>query len=446
MNSIRLGLESISALLAALGDPQKRMGAVIHVAGTNGKGSVCALIQSALSHTHSNLKIARFSSPHLLHPSDSTTINGTAIAEETRQDFLHQISRTGLKATSFEIETAVAFAWFAAEGVDASVVEVGLGGRLDATNVFPDALCVVTLLGLDHTEFLGDTIDAIAREKAGIVHPESRGCVLGAQSFEKAERVVEEWAQTMNCALFHVNSVVASPDQAGSDPTQFQRVKGALFGQLVHINLPLLGHHQRDNLAIALATLSAFYTVYPKFPKPADPALLIAGIEATKWRGRLEFISIPGLPQTFQKRVLADGAHNAQGAVALRQFIDSFDPTASKNRKILWVFACKQGAKQRTDALVSTLFRKGDSVWVTSFETPEGMPWVTSALGEEVWECVEGVFGSGSVSVRMFDDGVASVVAALKEEKVLEADDGTLVVFCGSLYLMASLHRFLEKK
>ncbi|KAI8607888.1 Mur ligase [Chytriomyces sp. MP71] len=430
---IELGLDRIHALLLALGNPQSEIGATIHVAGTNGKGSTCALLSHALSY-QDNLNVGRFSSPHLVDPTDAITVNNVPIPQSDYDRLSASIQSSGVEASSFEAETALAFLYFKELKTDVCVIEVGLGGRLDATNVLPNSLCVITSLSLDHTEFLGDTIEKIAFEKAGIIQKSSKAVILGPQSFPTASQIVQERASTLNVSLHFPDPVTLSPPRQDDDPTSFQRVLAPLHHTQHEIKLPLLGAHQLENLSIVLTVLTHLPTHFPALPLP--PATqLIAGLEQTRWPGRLELITLSSLPH---RHILADGAHNPAGAASLRAFLKTYEA------RIHYIFGCKQGVTDaRTRELVAGLFGPGDRVWVVGFEAPVGMPWVRASPGDDIARVLLDVFpaGGGELGeVRVLEGGVTEAFELLQNEE----SSNDLVVVCGSLYLVASLHRYIR--
>ncbi len=300
----RLGLDRMRALLAALGEPHRAL-RVIHVAGTNGKGSVCATLDAVLrAEGH---RVARYTSPHLVDFRERMLVNGAPVPEDDVVRFVERwmpdIERLG--ATFFEATTAMAFTLFAEADPDLAVIEVGLGGRLDATNVVDPLVAVVTAIGIDHTEFLGGTREAIAAEKAGIFKP-ARPAVVGDPD------------PMIRAALAgHAVAAGAAPVRVVHDETPLAGVavtaSGTTFeyaGELVAT--PLLGRHQADNTAVALTTLDAL-----------PPPYRVTPVRAAR--------SLPAvrLPGRFQQhgRYLFDVAHNRDGAAVcaavLREVVPS---------------------------------------------------------------------------------------------------------------------------
>jgi len=277
----RLGLDGTRALLAALGNPERSFRAV-HVAGTNGKGSVCALIERALREC--GVRTGLFTSPHLVDFRERIRVDGLWAGEAALAAALRRIEALpeSRDRTFFEVTTALGFLDFAARGVEWAVVEVGLGGRLDTTNVLAPDLCVVTPVGLDHTEILGTTIRAIAAEKGGIVKP-GVPVVIGAGMDPEARAVLLEIA-----AARGAEAIEARSEDAAAAPAPFR------------------ASYARDNLATARAALAALGRRGLEVPEAA----VARGFAAARWPGRFE--ACPAEP-----RLWWDGAHNPHGIAAL---------------------------------------------------------------------------------------------------------------------------------
>ncbi len=300
---IKPGLDVITGLLQALDNPHQRL-AVVHVAGTNGKGSVCAMLESVLR--ASGFKTGLYTSPHLVDFSERFLVGGRQISEEKLNDYIglmekkaNEVERsTGLRgATFFEISTAIAFQYFADESVDVAIVETGMGGRWDATNVVVPLVSVITHIDIDHANFLGDTIEQIAAEKAGIIKP-GRPVVSAPQS-EAVMGILGNVDEASS--LVSVGRV----DGASSSVYMKQKLKIETHSRnLPLINLPLLGECQRENCAVAVATLEVLADMLdfePEFKK---------GLESVEWRARFQVLEADPL-------VILDGAHNPSAARAL---------------------------------------------------------------------------------------------------------------------------------
>jgi len=309
VQTAKLGLERITRLLEALGSPH-RAGRFIHVAGTNGKGSTSAMIEAGLR--AAGIRTGLYTSPHLVEPTERIQIAGRPLSESQFADAftrVHEVAERMLAAgeldlhpTYFETVTAMAFVSFAEERVDTVVLEVGLGGRLDATNVIAQPLaCVLTPISMDHTDFLGPTLVSIAGEKAAII---KRGVpVVCAEQSLEAMDVIEREARRMRASM-----------QAAGQQWHVSVERGRLVYQddrgLMDLAAPrLFGRHQFDNAGLAIATLRAIDTL--KVPHAAFEA----GIVGAEWPARMQRLSSGALialgPQGSE--LWLDGGHNAEG-------------------------------------------------------------------------------------------------------------------------------------
>jgi dihydrofolate synthase/folylpolyglutamate synthase len=298
---VKLGLDNIRQLLARLHHPEHSFPA-IHVAGTNGKGSVCAALARTLTET--GARTGLYTSPHLHSFTERIQVDGRPVAELDVVDLVQELSRLGrgVPATFFEFTTALALRYFQLRQVDWAVLEVGMGGRLDATNAVIPALSIITPVSVDHAEHLGQTLESIAREKAGIIKP-GVPVVVGRQEPD-ALAVIEAVAAQLQAPLF-----VAERDfrvVARDDGFDYQGRAMTLEG----LRPRLAGRHQYDNLSLALAALELLHPRVSGF----DRDVVRKGIEGVQWPGRLEFV--PGTPP-----ILLDGAHNPAGARALASFL-----------------------------------------------------------------------------------------------------------------------------
>jgi dihydrofolate synthase/folylpolyglutamate synthase len=297
---IKPGLEVVSALLEALGNPHRQL-AVIHIAGTNGKGSVAAMIESVLR--ASGFKTGLYTSPHLIDFSERFRINGVQIPRERLEDYIRMLEKTadrvehetGLRpATFFEISTALAFKYFANEGVNLAVIETGMGGRWDATNVVIPLLSVITHIDIDHTGFLGEGIEQIAAEKAGIIKPGRP--VISAPQPDEVMAVLEKEGVPVIGSTDAVSVLKVAEPQKLKIETPSRN--------LPPIRLPLLGECQRENCAVTVAALDLLADMIefePEFKK---------GLESVEWAARFQCLE-------DDPAVILDGAHNPSAARAL---------------------------------------------------------------------------------------------------------------------------------
>jgi dihydrofolate synthase/folylpolyglutamate synthase len=294
----RFGLERTAAMLAALGDPHLRL-RILHVAGTNGKGSACATLEAVLR--HKGLRVGKYTSPHLVDFRERFLVDGRAVDEDYVVEFIQrwtpEVERTG--ATFFEATTAMAFDWFARSEVDVAVVETGLGGRLDSTNVVRPVSAGVTSIGIDHVEYLGSTRESIAFEKAGIFKA-GVPAVIGEPDPEVAAMLVAHAGE-------HGASVIADVWRDAPPSRIAVTEKGTSFdvilgGESATLQTPLAGAHQASNTLVALLML---HTAGP--PWSVSLAEAAAGLANVRLPGRFH----------REGRFIFDVAHNPDGAAVL---------------------------------------------------------------------------------------------------------------------------------
>ncbi|MDB1135417.1 bifunctional folylpolyglutamate synthase/dihydrofolate synthase [Candidatus Anaplasma sp. TIGMIC] len=305
-------LDRMREILARLGDPEKRMPPVIHVAGTNGKGSTIAFLYHILK--ASGLRVHVYTSPHLLEFNERIVLNGTKIADSYLYEILEEcrVCVEDLTVTFFEATTAAAFLAFSRVDADIVLVEVGMGGRLDATNIVTPILTVITSISLDHTSFLGNTVELIAGEKSGILK-EGVTCVLAAQKFESAKRTVEFHAAENRAPIYRHGDEWSCKKDEGS--LVFRSSEEYVFP------LPsLAGEHQVYNAGNAIAACSV---LTGKFGYDICHEDMEKGIESTVWPARLERITSGALYRMLPEhwKLFLDGAHNPAGAEALSDWI-----------------------------------------------------------------------------------------------------------------------------
>jgi dihydrofolate synthase/folylpolyglutamate synthase len=301
---IKLGLETIRHILSHLGDPHLNF-RTIHIAGTNGKGSVAAMLSEILH--AAGYRVGRYTSPHLERFNERICINNAPIADAdviTGYERVAAIKDLDRQPTFFEFATAMALDQFGREKLDWAVVETGMGGRLDATNVLRPTLSIITNISLEHREYLGNTIAAIAREKAGIIKP-MVPLVTGVRQ-PSARQVVYGQARKHKAPAF----------RAGSDFRCRRLASGAFnyYGMAKtyrNVKLNLAGEHQVDNAALALAACEVLMqTASVEIPEQA----ILRALAATSWPGRLEIVS-------HSPEVILDGAHNLTAARALARHL-----------------------------------------------------------------------------------------------------------------------------
>jgi dihydrofolate synthase/folylpolyglutamate synthase len=300
---IRPSLDVINGLMEVLDHPHQKFRS-IHIGGTNGKGSTAAMLASVLQ--AGGYKVGLYTSPHLIDFTERMRVNGAPISPESVGDLTDHIrQRLGpsLSPTFFEFTTAMAFLYFAQQQVDIAVMEVGMGGRFDATNVLEPLVSVITNVDYDHEAFLGDTISKIAAEKAGIIKPHTP--VVSAVSRPEAIRVIEDACRQQRSRLILLGREVWVD---GRSPADFD-----YHGQkmtLWHLVCPLLGHHQIINAGTVLATVELLSGVEIRLSEES----IRQGLQSVRWDGRLEVVKREPL-------VLLDGAHNPAGARVLGNYL-----------------------------------------------------------------------------------------------------------------------------
>ncbi|HUF52110.1 MAG TPA: Mur ligase family protein [Longimicrobiales bacterium] len=354
---IRWGLERTQHILAADGDPHLRY-RTVHIGGTNGKGSVAAHVASVLQQDGSSVGL--YTSPHLCTFRERIRINGRAIEEsallraaERLWPHIEQES-----PSFFEATTAIAFAAFADANIDIAVVEVGLGGRLDATNVVTPDVVALTNVSLDHVQLLGPTIEHVAREKAGIIKPHVP--VITGETGAAALAIFREAAAAAAAPLRAVSSTDVGAVTTAMDGTAFD-IHTATWGRL-HLHSPLPGAHQALNAALAVLLLDAMPP-----PRPTH-ASVIRGVAATRWAGRLQLEYVAGVPWLF------DVAHNVAGVEALVAALRGL-PLARPVAAVVGVLGDKDWSN-----MLAPLHRAADRVILTSPPTaPADRRWDAAA-------------------------------------------------------------------
>lgn len=409
--TIELGLARIGRLLEHTNLPWK----AIHVAGTNGKGSICAYI-SAMLHA-ADVSCGRFTSPHLIDRWDCITINQTVVRKALFQEVEGHVKQyntnNDIGASEFEILTATAFEIFNREKSEVGVVEVGLGGRLDATNVLQNtSVTVISKIGLDHQSLLGNSLEEIAYQKAGIMRP-GVPCVVDNTNEPGVLDVLDRYAREIGAG-----PLIKVP--------RYDNTTSPLQEFLEKNSLEL---HQQVNLHCAFEAAKKILTQIRPQQNPLD--LLQAAVKAP-WRGRLQKQSIESL--TGRKEdVLIDGAHNGQSAEVLGSYVNH--KLRHGAQCVTWVLAASRG--KDLEELLRPLVRNGDNVVAVEFGAVDGMPWVQPARSREILEMVR----RGTELGEHVDAGT-DVLGALRWSNKT-ANGGPLVI-AGSLYLVSDVLRLLR--
>ena len=407
VEAMKLGLDNIRKLLAALDDPQNNY-LKVQVAGTNGKGSVCAFLNSICN--TAGIKTGTFTSPHLVSITERVRINGCDISEDDFARHASHVRETAERLvasreleytpTFFEQVTAIALVAFAHAKVELAILETGLGGRLDATTAANAEIAAITRIDYDHQEYLGDTIEEIAAEKAAIIQPDTEAVIVGNQRREVFAVIEDRIRQTKggNPTCWEGARVVTEASCAHSLPLVFPP-----------LTLGLKGRHQVENANVAVAVadkLRSRFTISDEY--------ILAGLKNARHPGRLE----------YQGRYLFDGAHNVGGAKALRDFLNEFEI-----RPVTIIF----GAMKDKDVgrILEILQPKAEYLILTQPKNERALS--VTELGEFVTKSFD--------RERLFPmETVADALA-----KADEITDGNgIVLITGSLYLVGEAKKILN--
>jgi dihydrofolate synthase/folylpolyglutamate synthase len=416
---IKLGLEAMRATLGALGDPQRAWPAV-HVAGTNGKGSVTAMVDTALR--AAGRRVGRYTSPHLAHIEERIAVDGQPVATPVFADAVARVfaavdrlvADRALAATPtfFEVSTAAAFLVFAEAGLDVAVVEVGLGGRHDATNVIVPAVAAITSIDLDHERHLGHTLAAIAAEKAGIAKP-GVPLVVGDVAPE-AGAVIAAASARAGAPLVPAAALAVPPiNESGHAVVQFTTP----VRTYPPVRLGLAGAHQAANAAVAVRVLETLET---RVPLGVDGAAVVAGLRDVRWPARLEWLRHPG----SGARVLVDAAHNPAGARALASYLQ--DAAVGPMTLVTSIMKDKDVA-----GVLGPLLPLARRVIVTRADTPR-------ASDPDALAAAAAPLGPPGLAVSVDADPWQAVTAALRA--------GGPVVVAGSIFLVGPLRDALLER
>jgi dihydrofolate synthase / folylpolyglutamate synthase len=411
-------LAHMRTLMGALGGAEHRFTSIL-VAGTNGKGSTSSTLASILS--SAGYRTGLYTSPHLSRVNERIQIDGAMIADgELASTFFHveEIALTLVRdgrlpapPSFFETMTAMAFVYFAAKGVHTAVLEVGMGGRLDATNIVEPVVSVITDISLDHTEWLGSTVDLIAREKAGILRRDR--VMVTLPQHPEANQALGEIAVSLD--VRGVNAATYLP--VHNHPEQYTRNRYPLsvMGELIEIDSPLAGAHQQRNLALAIATAVELKNNHGYVIAPTD---IQAGIHSTVWPARLEHIA----GDASRAGVLLDVGHNPAGAWALRAAVSRLD----QGQTLTLVFGC---LKDKPIAeLAQILFPLFRNVILTPVDSPR------RASVEDMLAAARSTDSAAEVAT--------DATHALERAFHITPADG-LVVVTGSVYLVGEVRPML---
>jgi dihydrofolate synthase/folylpolyglutamate synthase len=389
----------------------------VHIAGTKGKGSTAAMIASILA--SSGYRTGLYTSPHLLSITERIKVNGHNIPEADFADIMgrmvhdaEQVNRSGGlgELTTFELLTALAFIYFKEAGVDYQVLETGLGGRLDATNVVKPEVCIITSISYDHTDVLGDTLQKIAFEKAGIIKGGSN--VVCASQQAEAMDVISRVCREKGARLLTAGREFTWESEGFTGAGQTFTVHG--LKQSYHLDIPLLGEYQLENAATAVAAVEAL----------SDPAVgitpqsIAAGLHGLQWQGRLQVLRKNPL-------VVIDGAHNAYSmkllGVALRRYF--------RFARLFMVFGAS--SDKDIDGMVAEIKSFADGVIFTGSGHPRAVPPPQLAI----------LFSKAGKAAPS-----AGNVAAAMEMALARAGPNDLICATGSIFLIAEVMRWTGKQ
>ncbi|MBI2440643.1 MAG: bifunctional folylpolyglutamate synthase/dihydrofolate synthase [Lentisphaerae bacterium] len=412
---IKLGLDTERALLELLGHPEQGL-RFVHVAGTNGKGSVCSMLEAVLR--CSGLKTGLYTSPHLVRFNERIRINGQCIADEALDRLITEVEQQARALTArpgsteitfFEFTTALAFECFRRENVEIVVLETGMGGRLDATNVITPLVSVITGVSLEHTDYLGKDLSAIALEKAGIIKP-GVPVVIGALT-EEILPVIQSLARERHARLVQAGEVVSVRRKSQNLDGQRCRVEsaGASYGELF---CPLLGRHQLENLGVAVAVLEILRDEYGL---PVTERAVKEGIKRVRWPGRCQVLANEPL-------TVLDGAHNPEGARILNQALREL----AGNKP--WGLVLGMCADKDVNGFLRAFKGRIKRVWTVPLNTERNLS--PAAIAKRA-----GILGCPVKT--------AAVSEALREAAAWAKDNGGVVCITGSLYLVGEV---LEKR
>ncbi len=404
-NELKVGakfdLTRMRTLASALGNPERGQ-RFVHIAGTNGKGSTSAMIASILK--HNGLRTGLYTSPHLIEPTERIQINGAAITEEafaSAFEIVHECAERLLREdridshpSYFETVTAMAFLIFRKQ-CDITVLEVGLGGRLDATNIVNPQLCVITPISFDHEAFLGNTLESIAAEKAGILKPGVP--VVISRQHAAAEHVICKRAQELNCPIVRAEDLRISDVKVDAQSSQFVM-------EDERYTCALAGRHQIDNAATAIAACRLL---------GVDRAAIHKGLADVRWPGRLEWIS-------RNPAIILDGAHNPAGAAALAGYIREF----FADRPVWIVYAAMRD--KAIEEITGLLFPLAQKLILTAPNFPRAL------RPEAIFELCPHPNTEIAPTVR---EAIAIAHTAPSDAAIF---------FCGSLYLVGEARRLLQ--
>lgn len=405
---IQPGLARINKMLSLLGDPQNSFKSV-HIAGTNGKGSVCAMLEAMLS--ASGLKVGLYTSPHLVKFNERMRINGIDISDEELEKIAVEIEQCaelvekeiGEAPTFFEVATALAFLWFKRQQVEIAVVETGMGGRLDATNVIMPETSIITSIGIEHTAYLGDTLEKIAFEKGGIIK-NGIPVVCGKMPSE-AFSVLKQIAISQKTMIHSYEEISLSSVKTNNFGIT-AKIESPSFSYGT-LSCPLAGRYQLINLATAIAAMER---LHDRHVVSIDPVKIKKGLENTRWHGRMEVICKNPI-------LILDGAHNPEAAIALVESLKNM-----KKRKALICGMCSD---------------KDAFGFASAFKGTVERVWIVPIASER--NIAHEVLSSAFHQIGCLVSCQKELVNAFGEAYKWATDNDGIVVAVGSLFLVGEI-------
>ena len=411
------GLKRTFRLLELLGNPDKKL-KLIHVAGTNGKGSTTAMITKVLRGM--GYKVGMYTSPYIEEFEERIQINGENIPKEKFVSLLVEVKEAVEKVieegydhpTEFEILTALMFLYFYSEKVDYGVVEVGLGGTLDSTNVLTPIVSVITSISYDHMNILGDTIEEIAKQKAGIIKDNVPVVVYPAE--KNVQDVIVKKAEVMNSKIRLVQKNSVKLLYINRDDI-YQEIQVSTMKNEYKVKLPLLGAHQMINLAVALNTIEV---IFEGQNEKINVELVEKALEDVEWKGRLEVLNKKPL-------IVIDGAHNIDGIKSLSYNVKKY----FKYKRIILLLGIL--ADKQVDEMIEEITPLAEQVYALTPHSDRAQ------LNQELKEKIV-KYNKNVTAVEDYEE------AAIKA--ISEADEDDLILISGSLYMIGDMRKILVKK
>ena len=411
------GLKRTFRLLELLGNPDKKL-KLIHVAGTNGKGSTTAMITKVLRGM--GYKVGMYTSPYIEEFEERIQINGENIPKEKFVSLLVEVKEAVEKVieegydhpTEFEILTALMFLYFYREKVDYGVVEVGLGGTLDSTNVLTPIVSVITSISYDHMNILGDTIEEIAKQKAGIIKDNVPVVVYPAE--KNVQDVIVKKAEVMNSKIRLVQKNSVKLLYINRDDI-YQEIQVSTMKNEYKVKLPLLGAHQMINLAVALNTIEV---IFEGHNEKINVELVEKALEDVEWKGRLEVLNKKPL-------IVIDGAHNIDGIKSLSYNVKKY----FKYKRIILLLGIL--ADKQVDEMIEEITPLAEQVYALTPHSDRAQ------LNQELKEKIV-KYNKNVTAVEDYEE------AAIKA--ISEADEDDLILISGSLYMIGDMRKILVKK